>query len=370
MFNLKKQINTLYITSILGNLSITGAWVALLAARGFSLVEIGFAETCFHITSLIFEIPSGLMADIYGRRRMLLVSNLMTFIGNIVMALSNSLGLVCLSISFHALGYNFASGSGEALAYDSMKLSKAEEGYERYVSNQSVIYRIASGISTLVAGVALLIGYRPAYLISAVSSAITFAVTLRLTEVMPDSEGYRDSFKGSRLKALLTQVAAYFKDSLRFLVENKKATKLMFANSFVGAIDVLLVFFLQSTLMSAGITDWALGIALFIMQLGGVAGARLVLKAKNVRYVRVFIICTIGVISGVLLEHTGVAAIMVLGGFISALADDALQIRSDALLQGMFPSDQRATLISISSFTFSVIMIVLSPLAGYFFSVW
>ena len=144
----------------------------------------------------------------------------------------------------------------------------------------------------------------------------------------------------------------------------------MFANSFVGAVDVLLVFFLQSTLMNAGISDWALGIALFIMQLGGVAGARLVLKAKNVRYARVFIICTVGVISGVLLEHTGVVIIMVLGGFISALADDALQIRSDALLQGMFPSDQRATLISISSFTFSVIMIVLSPLAGYFFSVW
>ena len=369
MFNLKKQINTLYITSILGNLSITGAWVALLAARGFSLVEIGFAETCFHITSLIFEIPSGLMADIYGRKRMLLVSNLMTFIGNIIMAVSNGLGLVCLSISFHALGYNFASGSGEALAYDSMKLSKAESGYEKYVSNQSIIYRIASGISTLVAGVALLIGYRPAYLISAVSSAITFAVTLRLIEVMPDTEEYQDSLC-SRLKALLNRVVIYFRDSLRFLVNNPKATKLMFANSFVGAVDVLLVFFLQSTLMNAGISDWALGIALFIMQLGGVAGARLVLKARNVRYARVFIICTVGVISGVLLEHTGVVIIMVLGGFISALADDALQIRSDALLQGMFPSDQRATLISISSFTFSVIMIVLSPLAGYFFSVW
>ncbi|MCR4650204.1 MAG: MFS transporter [Lachnospiraceae bacterium] len=370
MLNLKKQINTLYITSVLDNLSITGAWVAILAARGFSLVEIGLAETCFHITSLIFEIPSGLMADIYGRKKMLLVSNLMTFVGNIVMVLSNSLGLVCLSISFHALGYNFASGSGEALAYDSMKLSKAESGYEKYVSNQSVIYRIASGISTLVAGVALLIGYRPAYLLSAVSSAVTFAVTLRLKEVMPGSEECREPLRGSRLKALSIQVVTYFRDSLIFLVNNRRATKLMFANSFVGAIDVLLVFFLQSTLMNAGISDWALGIALFIMQLGGVAGARLVLKLKDVRYVRVFIICTIGVISSVILEHTKIAAIMVLGGFLSTLADDALQIRSDALLQGMFPSDQRATLISISSFTFSVIMIVLSPLAGYFFSVW
>ena len=41
-----------------------------------------------------------------------------------------------------------------------------------------------------------------------------------------------------------------------------------------------------------------------------------------------------------------------------------------AILQDMFPSEQRATLTSIESFSFSVIMIVLSPLAGFFFSFW
>ena len=57
MMNIKKQITRLYLSSILGNLSLTGAWIAILAARGYSLVEIGFAETVFHITSLILEIP-------------------------------------------------------------------------------------------------------------------------------------------------------------------------------------------------------------------------------------------------------------------------------------------------------------------------
>ena len=59
MFNLRKQIRLLYTTGILGNLSITGAWVVIMASRGFSLVQIGFAETVFHITSLLMEIPSG-----------------------------------------------------------------------------------------------------------------------------------------------------------------------------------------------------------------------------------------------------------------------------------------------------------------------
>ena len=144
----------------------------------------------------------------------------------------------------------------------------------------------------------------------------------------------------------------------------------MFLNSFVGAIDILLLFFLQSKLRDAGISNWVLGPALFIMELGGVAGAKLIVKAKNVKYYKIFIICTLGVLAGVLLEHTSVVWIMVVGGFISSMADDAIEIRTSTKLQDMFPSEQRATLISISSFTFSVIMMILSPLAGYFFSIW
>ena len=362
MFNLKKQIRTLYITGVLGNLSLTGAWVVILAARGFSLVQIGFAETVFHITSLICEIPSGMLADMYGRKKMLALGNLMAITGDIVMFLSQDYWMVLLAMPFHAMGYNFASGSGEALAYDSMKREGKEDGYEKYASNQMIIYRIVSGISTLAAGLALYLGYRRSYLISAAMGCVTLCFTLTLFEIKGKDERTHAS--------LLREIISFFAESISFLRRNSKAAKLMFLNSFVGAVDILLLFFLQSKLRDAGLSDWILGPALLIMQLGGIIGAKLILKAKKARYVSIFIVCTTGVLAGVLLEHTGMAVLMVLGGFISAMADDAIQIRTDAKLNSMFPSEQRATLISISSFTFSVIMIVLSPLAGYFFSIW
>lgn len=375
MLNIKKQINILYITSILGNLSITGAWVAILSARGFSLVQIGFVETVFHITSLIFEIPSGLLADIYGRKKMLMVSQMMAVIGNIVMALSGEFWMVCASISFHALSYNFASGSGDALAYDSLKSVNRQDTYETYSSNQLVIYRIGSAVSTLCAGIALFMGYKPAYLISALTHLVTLLITCRLQEVRIGTEEAgtetEETVKGVQVAIrLLKEIVKYFKDSILFLKNNSTATKLMFSNSLVGAIDILLLFFLQAKLTSAGISNWGLGIALFCMELGGIIGARLILKAKKTRYLKIFFFCSIGVIAGVLLEHTGMVFAMTLGGVLSAMADDALQVRTDARMQSLFPSEQRATLISISSFTFSVVMIVLSPLAGYFFSIW
>ena len=48
--------------------------------------------------------------------------------------------------------------------------------------------------------------------------------------------------------------------------------------------------------------------------------------------------------------------IMLVNSLVGAVGDDALQVRTNALLQDMFPSEQRATLISMESFLFSVIM--------------
>ena len=144
----------------------------------------------------------------------------------------------------------------------------------------------------------------------------------------------------------------------------------MFCNSLVGTIDILLLFFLQAKLPEAGIPGWALGFALSFMELGGILGAKIILKCQKMRYRSVFVSTALLVLCGVLLEHSGMYLIMTLGGFIAALSDDALQVRTNTILQDMFPSEQRATLISIESFTFSMIMIVLSPLAGILFSHW
>ena len=52
------------------------------------------------------------------------------------------------------------------------------------------------------------------------------------------------------------------------------------------------------------------------------------------------------------------------GGFVGSFADDFLEVRTDILLNDMIPSEQRATLISVNSFTFSLVMIVMSTLMG------
>lgn len=364
MLKAKKQLSKLYTTSILGNLSLTGAWVAILASRGFSLVEISIAETVFHITSLMFEIPSGVFADVFGRKRMLIVSTLLHMVSSILMILSQNLFMVCLAIAFVALTYNASSGSDDALAFDTLKLFGEEKHFEKYKSNQMILYRLCSGISTLCAGFALVIGHRIAYATGLITCMIQLVILMSLQEV---SFNKADDTSQPRIGARLL---ACFKESFSFLFHARKAFKFMFSNSFVGAIDVLLLFFLQAKLPECGMLGLQLGLALLFMELGGIVGSRLILKLTKIRYQWLFGAATLLVLTGLLLEHSGIGWIMALGGFLAATADDALQVRTNSILQSMFPSEQRATLISVDSFCFSCIMIVLTPLAGFFFTIW
>ncbi len=158
--------------------------------------------------------------------------------------------------------------------------------------------------------------------------------------------------------------------ALHFSKGQGRPSGLCFATPLWAAVDILLLFFLQAKLPEKGIPGQALGIALLFMQLGGVVGAKLIVKFPKLPYKSVFVIAAALVLTGVIAEHAARWQIMALGGFLAAVGDDALQIRANAILQEMFPSEQRAALTSVDSFTFSVVMILLTLPAGALFTHW
>ena len=183
-FNIKAQIHKLYTLTTVGYFRIAGAsWVALLALRGFSMFEIGMLESIFHIVSSIFEIPSGVVADVFGRKKTMVLASLVSFVSGLFMILSNNFWSVAFAIGFSALSYNLESGTREALAYDSLKFAGQEEKYNRFASTEMMLYRITSSTATLCAGFALWLGYRKAYAFDIVFSLIAIGIACSLNEV-------------------------------------------------------------------------------------------------------------------------------------------------------------------------------------------
>lgn len=359
--NVRKQLVLLYMSNFVSNISIAGAaWVLLLVSDGYSLVQVGFAETVFHIVSLMAEIPSGMFADVMGRKKSLIVSCIMGMLSAAVRGFLPGFPCVLISIGFSALSYNFASGSDSALAYDSLLEEGQESKYDKYISTQTAIYRISNGIATLFAGVAVIMGNRNAQMLSLGIHAVNMVCLLCLRENKVILRKSGDT--------LVKRVKDVFSGSFGFLKGNKKVAGLIFRNALVGGIDVLLLFFLQAKLPMTGIPDWSLGPLLFIMSMGGIAGAFAAGKVKKITLGKLFIFCLSLALTGLVSEFTGVWYLMTIGGFLTAFADDLIQIRSDIALNQMVPPEQRATLISVNSFCFSVLMIVMSPLAGWIFS--
>lgn len=186
--NIKKQINKLYALTTIGYFQIAGAsWVALLALRGFSMLEIGILESIFHVVSCIFEIPSGAFADVFGRKRTLTLSKLTSILSSFLMILSANFWTAAIAIGFSAISYNLESGTREALAYDSLKSVNCENDYNKFASTEMMLYRITNSLATLCAGYSLWLGYQKAYAVDIFFGLIAIGLALSLREVSVDA---------------------------------------------------------------------------------------------------------------------------------------------------------------------------------------
>jgi len=361
--NIKTQLRRLLVLEGLWSFRLGGSvWVLLMAGRGFSLAQIGLAEGLFHLVSLVGEVPSGLCADLLGRRRTLAASQGMFVLSALLMACSNGFPGALLSMVFSALGYNLASGTREAITYDSMTQCGAQQRYLDFSARQNAVYRLGSAAATLCAGLALALGWRASYAVDALLSLAGVAAALSLTEpVVTDGQRERELHL---LSGLARRIPDYLRSTGRFLRGHPGTLRLMLGNALLGAFATLLGFYLQQALPAAGAPSAALGPLLLLVGLGGAAGSRLSVVLARMPYGRAAALCAAAVGGGYLLCAQGLFPLMAAGGFLAAAADDAFELLTDRRINDTLPADQRATLVSVSSLCFSLVMAVLSPLAG------
>lgn len=377
--NIKEQIRKLYLITTIGYFEIAGAsWVALLALRGFSILEIGILESIFHIVSSCFEIPSGVVADVFGRKRTMVLARVVSLISSLLMILSFNFWTVAFAIGFSAISYNLESGTREALAYDSLKSVGQEKQYNDFASKEMMLYRITTSTATLCAGIALGLGYRKAYAVDMVFNLIALGIACSLKEVFMGTpqevfESEETYWKNAtcvhsngsdKMDVIRDRFKNVVSESWYFMVSNRKARKIMIVNALIGAVSTLVLFFLQAKLPLVGLNNVLLGPALFVMGLGAALGAKVVGYFPTWKYKKYVILSGIGVLFAFAMTFTGNPFVMILGGFAGSFADDFLEVRTDVILNDMIPSEQRATLISVNSFTFSLTMIVLATFMG------
>ncbi|MGE5551417.1 MAG: MFS transporter [Bacteroidota bacterium] len=93
-------------------------WVIYLRSKGMSFAVIGLLETVFHLVSLAGEVPTGWIADRFGRKASLIAGRVLSILAALLaLQASNAAGLA-VAFSFSALSYTCHSGAFDALVYE------------------------------------------------------------------------------------------------------------------------------------------------------------------------------------------------------------------------------------------------------------
>ena len=196
-------------------------------------------------------------------------------------------------------------------------------------------------------------------------------VALGKMEAKPGGEQDDAVPKPKNLWQLPQAMMKQTKETLHFLRQTPLACLYMLAASGLGGFITLTGFFVQQHLVEHGAGGTALlGPILFGISLGGVAGAKLAIPLAKLRHRNAVLICGILSAAGVALCSSPLPAVCVAGGFFMMICDEALCTLTDARLNQLFPSAQRATLVSVFSMSFSLVMVVLSPLVGAWCGLW
>lgn len=149
---IQQKINIYYILSIIINLALTvfGAITYIfLIKSGFSYQQIGIYLSTFWITSMLFEIPTGILVDVYKQKKTLIFSSLIRVIGIFMLAFNfGSLFIILLSAII--TGFSEAFLSGNLGTWIVNEINKSNEDIELNIIFSrlnifSVIFGILSG---------------------------------------------------------------------------------------------------------------------------------------------------------------------------------------------------------------------------------
>lgn len=259
-------------------------------------------------------------------------TGILAVLSSLLMAFAPGLFLICAAMGLNALSSTMFSGTDAALTYDSLKQAGQEERYLSVAANRSQIGMLASALGSLASTLRRFLRFSGFYLVSALFSSISTLAMLLLKEpVVTEAQAARSSHS---LRELPGQFAQLVRDSAAALRGCPLAAKLIAADAVISVPCYLTKMFLQQRLVELGWpTEW---LFLPLLLVGG--GTFLVGAAP---------------------AWGGILGMMLVQGVL-----EVWLLHADQRLNALISSDQRATLISVDSMAYSILMIPASPFVG------
>ena len=338
---------------------ITSFWILFFIQNGLSLLQIGLLESIFHGTSLLCEIPSGMLADRFSYKTNLYLARLASIVSSILILFGQgNFWIYALAMMVSAWSYNFDSGTSTAFLYDSAVEAGQKDRYLQISSFLSGVAEVTRTLGTVVAGFFIHGALAWTYLIAIGLSFLSIILIYLMKEPMAK----REKNESLTFKTIVLQVRKEWH-------EKPVLFYWMMTYQLVGTLMCMFYFYYQQKI--SDLAGWQVSLVMLIgsgLNLIAVYVASQIGKKWNSN--RVF---------PTLVALTGLALLLVFLGtpfaflLVYLLTDTLYAVYQPIYfndLQGYLPSSVRATMLSINSMLFSLSMIVIFPLTGWLIDRW
>ncbi|HYK08991.1 MAG TPA: MFS transporter [Candidatus Eisenbacteria bacterium] len=371
IFRKPQSIQNIYLFLILGNtLAASFIWginTIFLLDAGLSNFQAFAANAFFTLGQVLFEIPTGIVADRFGRRMSYLL-------GTITLAASTLLYLYmwyihgpfwgwAASSMLLGLGFTFFSGALEAWLVDALHATNFTGSLDGVFAKGQIVGGVAMLAGSLGGGIiAQMTNLGVPYILRAGVLGINFATAFFLMKDL--------GFTPQKTQHPLKDIQNIFSNSVQYGLKNPPVRWLMIAAPFISGVSFYIFYALQPFLLKLYGNEKAYGIAGLVAAIAAAAQIAGGFAAPHMR--KFFTRRTTTIVSGVSIAtvillvvsfaHNFWLALLLI--FIWGLLSAAISPIRQAFVNGLIPSAQRATVLSFDSLMGSSGGIVIQPLLG------
>jgi MFS family permease len=334
--------------------------VPFFQSKGLSMQEVFTLQALFGLVVLITEVPSGYVADLFGRKRTLVIGAAIAGVGHSLLLMADGFwGLVLFELAL-GIAHSLISGSDIALLYDTeLALGRGEQAQRQIVGRLYGFRTTSESIAAVLCSLLVLHSIDLVVAVQAIAGWIPLVLALTLVEP-PGQRLQSDDHVGNMVEIC------------RALLTRSKLLRLIVLVLCIWSLTTFYaVWLLQKIWENHGIDLAHFGYLWAGLTVVAALAGRYAHKAEDkLGTTGLFLFIGLAPVVG----YLGLDFFGVIGGYLASATffvsrGFGLVVLRDALNKRI-PSEYRATANSLTSFGFRGAFMVTGPLVGYYLDLW
>lgn len=349
-----------YIYRILGTLLfVIPVFVLFLLENGLTMVQVMILQAYYAIIIVIFRVPGGAFTDFAGRRKAIILSQLLFLSSWIFYALgTNFLGFL-IAETLMGLSTALWDSASSAFIYDTLAALGKEDKFKKIFGTISAVNYLVWGIAALAGGyLASIYGLRFTLWATAAPVALSCIIPFIFVEPYVHKPSERNYL-------------SHMREAIGFSLSHPKVKLFIIYSMILSGVGSVVYLFYQPYFQLIKIDIFYFGIIFFLMNIVAAIGSKFahniekMLGEKTTLYFMLIIsVISLLFISKLLIPFAVVFCIIMF--FISGFSEPVLEDYINKHIQ----TYHRATILSLKNLAGDLFFSILSPILGYLADLW